>query len=149
MVEGNLSTTNVLLAVMAVVSVLQALVLIGAAVLGYRLYRQVVQTVHDIEQRQITPLAARAQTLMAAVDGILGDVKDVTGRVTRSTERVDTAIHNTMHRVDETAGRVRASVASRACQLAGLVHGVRCAVGSLFNGGASGRSSRTTPATSA
>lgn len=134
MVDGNLNTTNVLLAVMAAVSVLQALVLIGAAVLGYRLYRQVVQTVHDIEQRQIAPLAARVQALMAAVDGILGDVKDVTGRVTRRTERVDTAIHNTMHRVDETAGRVRASVASRVFQLAGLVHGVRCAVGSLFNG---------------
>lgn len=146
MVEGNLTTTNVLLGIMAAVSVLQALVLIGAALLGYRLYRQVVRTVADIEQRQIAPLAARAQTLMATVDVILGDVKDVTGRVTRSTERVDTAISNTIHRVDETAGRVRASVASRVYRLAGLVYGVRCAVGSLFNQGGSGRRASATSA---
>lgn len=146
MIEGNLNTTNVLLAIMAAVSVLQALVLIAAGILCYRLYRQAMQMMRDIEQRQIAPIAARVNALMASVDSILIDVKDVTGRVTRQTERVDSAIHNTMHRVDETAGRVRATVASRVYQLAGLMHGVRCAVGSLFNGR---RTSRAAPATSA
>jgi uncharacterized protein YoxC len=124
MVDGNLNTTNALLAVMAAVSVLQALVLLGAAVLGYRLYRQTMQTVRDIEQRQIAPLAERVQVLMARVDTILADVKDVTGRVTRGTERVNA-----------TAGRVRTSVTSRVSQVAGFVHALRSVVGHFWNGG--------------
>jgi methyl-accepting chemotaxis protein len=132
MIEGNLNTTNILLGIMAAVSVLQALVLIGVGVMAYRLYSQALQAIHDIEQRQIAPLRAR-------VDAILGDVKDVTGRVTRQTERVDSAIHHTIHRVDETADRVRDSVGSRINQLMGLVHGVTCAVQGLFNGRRSGQ----------
>ena len=123
MIEGNLDTTNTLLAVMAAVTVLQALVLLAAAILGYRLYRQVMQTVRDIEQRQIAPLAERVQVLMTHVDSILADVKDVTGRVTRGTERVNA-----------TAGRVRASIASRVSQVAGIVHAARSAVQHLWNG---------------
>jgi hypothetical protein len=134
MVEGNLDTTNILLGIMAAVSVLQALVLIGIGVLAFRLYGQTLQVIRGIEDRQIAPLMAHVTALMARVDGILGDVKDVTARVTRQTERVDTAIHDTMHRVDETAGRVRDTVTSRAHQLMGLVHGVTCAVQGLFNG---------------
>lgn len=138
MTEANLNTTNILLGIMAAVSVLQALVLIGVGVMAFRLYRQALQTIREIEQRQIAPLAAHVNALMARVDGILGDVKDVTGRVTRQTERVDSAIHHTMHRVDETAERVRDSVGSRIHQLMGLVHGVTCAVQGLFNGRRSG-----------
>jgi hypothetical protein len=134
MVEANLNTTNILLGIMAAVSVLQALVFIGVGVMAFRLYRQTLQTIREIEQRQIAPLAAQVTALMARVDGILGDVKDVTGRVTRQTERVDSAIHHTIHRVDETAGRVRDSVGWRINQLMGLVHGATCAVQGLFNG---------------
>jgi hypothetical protein len=131
MIDGNLNTTNVLLAVMATVSVLQALVLLAAAILGYRLYRQTMQTVRDIEERQIAPLAERVQVLIARVDAILADVKDVTGRVTRGTERVNA-----------TAGRVRAAVTSRASQVAGFVHALRRAAGHLF----AARSPTRTPA---
>ena len=81
MIEGNLFTTNILLAVIAAVSVLQALVLIGVGVMAFRLYRQTLRMVRDIEQRRIAPLAADVTALMAKVDGILADVKDVTARV--------------------------------------------------------------------
>lgn len=124
MIDGNLDTTNALLAVMAAVSVLQALVLLTAAVLGYRLYRQAMRTVREIEQRRIAPLAERVQTLLARVDAILADVKDITGRVTRGTERVNV-----------TAGRVRASAATRVSQVAGIVHAVRGAVGHWLSAG--------------
>jgi hypothetical protein len=134
MADGNLNTTNILLGIMAAVSVLQAFVLIGVGVFAFRLYRQALLTIREIEQRQIAPLAAHVHALMARVDAIAGDVKNVTGRVTRQTERVDTAIHHTMHRVDETADRVRDSIGSRISQLMGLVYGVICAVQSLFTG---------------
>jgi methyl-accepting chemotaxis protein len=143
MIESNLNTTNILLGIMAAVSVLQALVVIGAGVMAFRLYRQTLQTIRDIEQRQIAPLAAHVTALMARADGILGDVKDVTTRVTRQTERVDSAIHHTMHRVDETAGRVRDSLGSSITQIMGLVHGVTCAVQGLFTGRRSGEAPAT------
>ena len=138
MTDANLNTTNVLLGIMAAVSVLQALVLIGVGIMAFRLYQQTLQAIREIEQRQVAPLAAHVTALMARVDGILGDVKDVTTRVTRQTERVDSAIHHTMHRVDMTAERVRESVGSRINQLMGLVHGVTYAVQGLFNGRRSG-----------
>ena len=89
---GNLDTTNLLLGIMAAVSVLEALVLIGVGVMAYRLYGQAMRTVRDIEARQITPLVARVDALMTRVDAILADVKDVTARVSDRTERVDAAI---------------------------------------------------------
>ena len=138
MTDANLNTTNILLGIMAAVSVLQAVVLIGVGVMAFRLYHQTLRTIREIEQRQVAPLAAHVTALMARIDGILGDVKDVTARVTRQTERVDSAIHHTMHRVDETAGRVRDSVGSRINQLMGLLHGVTGAVQGLFNGRRSG-----------
>ncbi len=134
MVAGNLNTTNLLLGIMAAVSVLQALVLIGVVVMAYRLYQQAMQTVREIEQRQIAPLAARVDAMMGKVDAMLGDARAIMARVTTRTERVDSAIDHTIQRVDETAERVRASIASRIARVVGLVQGARCALGGLFNG---------------
>jgi methyl-accepting chemotaxis protein len=134
MIAGNLDTTNILLGIMAAVSLLEALVLIAAAVMGYRLYRQAMRTVRDIEQHQIAPLAARVDAVIVKIDGILGDLKDVTARVTRGTERVDSAINSTMRRMDETAHRVRASIAARIGRVVGLAQSAKGAFWSLLNG---------------
>ena len=130
---GNLDTTNLLLGIMAAVSVLEALLLIGVGVMAYRLYGQAMRTIQDIEARQIAPLVARVNALMLRVDAILVDVKDVTARVTNRTERVDAAIRNTMDRVDETAVRVRSSVSSRVNRVLTLVHTARAAVDGFFH----------------
>jgi len=114
---GNLDTTNLLLGVMAAVSVLEALVLIGVGIMAYRLYTETMHTVREIEARQIAPLAARANALMTRADAILGDVKEVTARVSDRTERVDTAIRNTT-----------SSVSSRVNRVLTLVHTARAAV---------------------
>ena len=138
MIEGNLNTTNFLLGIMAAVSLLQGLVLIGVVVLAVRLYRQTLKAIREIEQRQIAPLAASVAALVGTVDGILADVKDVTARVARQTERVDSALHNTMHSVDDTAGRAFDSVESRIVRVAKLVYGVTSAIRSVFGGWRSG-----------
>lgn len=130
---GNLDTTNLLLGIMAAVSVLEALLLIGVGIMAYRLYSQATQTVREIEARQIAPLVARLNMLMTRVDAILADVKDVTGRVSDRTERVDTAIRTTMNRVDETAGRMRSTVSSRVNRILTLVHTARAAVDGFFH----------------
>jgi hypothetical protein len=114
---GNLDTTNLLLGIMAAVSVLEALVLVGVGVMAYRLYSQTMTTVRELEARQIAPLVARVNALMTRVDTILGDVKEVTARVSDRTERVDAAIRNTT-----------SSVSSRVHRVLTLVHSARAAV---------------------
>jgi len=128
MTAGNLDTTNLLLGIMAAVSVLEALLLIGAGVMAYRLYSTAMKTVRDIEERQVAPLVAKVNALMARVDLVFIDVKDVTARVTTRTERVDTALRHTMDRVDETADRVRSGVSGGVNRVLTLVHTARAAV---------------------
>lgn len=128
----NLETTNLLLGIMAAVSVLEALLLVGMGVGGFLMYRKVMGLVNDLEARQIAPIREK-------VDAILVDVKTVTARVSQQTERVDHAISGTIHRVDETADRVKGSVRDRVNHAVGVVRGVRAVIASLI-GDNSGRS---------
>ncbi|MEP6916896.1 MAG: hypothetical protein ABJC89_14685 [Acidobacteriota bacterium] len=125
----DLSTTNLLLGIMAAVSVLEALVLIGAGVGGFLAYRRVMQLVNDLETRQVEPLRHK-------VEAILGDVQAITARVTQQTERVDHAISGTIDRVDETAERVKESVADRVNSAVGVVRGVRAAIMAMIGNNA-------------
>jgi len=122
---GNLDTTNMLLGIMAAVSVLEALLLIGLGLGGFMVYRRVMQLVKDLETRQIAPLRDK-------VDSILLDVKTVTARVSEQTERVDHAISGTIHRVDETADRVKGSVRDKVNQAVGVARGIRAVIASLM-----------------
>jgi hypothetical protein len=122
----DLHTTNVLLGVIAVVSVLEGLAAIGLAVGGFLMYKKLGQMVTEIESRQIAPLRHK-------VEAILADVKIVTARVSEQTERVDHAITGTMDRVDETAERVRSNVREKVATAVGVVRGVRAVIMSIFH----------------
>lgn len=111
--------------IMASLSILQALLLIGVAIGGYLMYSRVMTLVNDLEARQIAPIREK-------VDAILADVHTVTSRVAHQTERVDHAVTGTINRVDETAARVRAGVFDRVNQAAGVVRGVRAVIMSLL-----------------
>jgi hypothetical protein len=136
-VAGDLDTTNMWLAIMAVVSVLEALLLIGVGVGGLLVYRRVMQLVNDLETRQIAPVREK-------VDAILLDVKAVTASVNQQTERVNHAISGTMERVDETADRVKGSVRDKVNQAVGVARGVRAIVMSVL--GHDGRHEPPAPA---
>jgi len=122
---GDLGTTNMWLAIMAIVSVLEALLLIGMGVGGFLVYRRVMQLVNDVETRQIAPVREK-------VDAILLDVKAVTASVNQQTERVNHAISGTMDRVDETADRVKGSVRDKVNQAVGVARGIRAIVMSVL-----------------
>jgi len=123
---GNLDTTNLLLGIMAGVSVLEALLLIGIGIGGFMIYRRVMRMVEDLETRQIAPLREKA-------DAILADVKTVTARVSHQAERVDHAISGTIHRVDETADHVKGSVRDKVNQAVGVFRGVRAVISSIVS----------------
>jgi uncharacterized protein YoxC len=120
-VTGDLGTTNMWLAIMAIVSLLEALVLIGVGVAAFLVYRRVLRLVNELEARQITPVREK-------VEGILGDVRAVTSRVNQQTERVNHAISDTMGRVDGTADRVKDSVRDRMNQAVGMVQRLRAII---------------------
>lgn len=123
---ADLSTTNVLLGVLAAVSVLEALCVIGVGIAAFAIYRRVTRIVDGLEDRQLTPAMAR-------VNSILDDVKDVTTKVREETERVDHAIRTTMDRVDDTADRVRTNVRIKTSRVIGVVRGVRVAIESMLH----------------
>ena len=68
---ADLSTTNVLLAIMAAVSVIEGLVVVGVFAGGYLLFRRVSRAISEIEGRHVAPVSAR-------VGSILDDVKEIT-----------------------------------------------------------------------
>ena len=77
----DLTTTNILLGIMAFVSLLQAFAVVGVFVAGFLLYRRVMDVVGGIEERQVAPAMSR-------VNAILDDVKDVTTIVHAETSRI-------------------------------------------------------------
>jgi hypothetical protein len=123
---GDVGSLSIPLWIMAIVSILQALVLIGIGVAGYLVYSRVTTLVTDIEARQITPIREK-------VDAILVDVKGITARASHQAERVDHAINGTMDRVDETATRVRVGVHDKVSQAVGVVRGVRAVIISMLH----------------
>ena len=123
--SGELGTTNLLLGIMAVVSVLEALALIGMGIAGFMVYRRVMELVAGLETRQVAPAMAR-------VNAILDDVKGVTAKVRDETERVDQAIHTTIDRVDDTVDRVRSTVRAKTSRVVGFVRGARVALEAML-----------------
>jgi len=122
---ADLSTTNILLGIMAVVSVLEALVVVGIGVAGWMMYKRVMELFDGLEQRHLVPLRTK-------VDAILADVKGVTEKVKEETERVDYAIRSTIDRVDDTADRVKANMRHKTSRMVGFVRGVRAAIEGLL-----------------
>jgi methyl-accepting chemotaxis protein len=124
--SGELGTTNLLLGIMAAVSVLEALVIIGIGIAGYVVYKKVTTLVGELETRQVAPAMAR-------VNAILDDVKGVTARVNEETERVNFAIHQTVNRIDNTAQRVQSNVRTKTAPIVGFFRGVRVALEDLLH----------------
>ncbi|HJZ70886.1 MAG TPA: hypothetical protein VKE51_04050 [Vicinamibacterales bacterium] len=118
---GELGTTNLLLGIMAAVSVLEALLVIGIGIAGFMAYRKAMGLIEGLESRHVAPAMAR-------VNDILEDVKAVSARVKEETARVDEAIHTTMDRIDDTADRVRSNVRMKTSRIVGFLRGLRVAL---------------------
>jgi hypothetical protein len=121
----ELGTTNLMLGIMAAVSVLEALAIVGMAVAGFIAYRRVMELINGLEIRQVAPLTARA-------NAILDDLKIVSAKVKEEAERVDVAIHRTIDRVDDTADRVRSNVRAKTSKVVGIVRGLRVALETMM-----------------
>jgi len=82
---SDLATTNMLLGIMAAVSVLEVLVLPAMFAGGFVLYRRLMRTVTELEARHVAPASAR-------INAILDDVRDVTSVVRGAADSTDSAV---------------------------------------------------------
>jgi hypothetical protein len=121
----DLHTTNVLLAIMATISGVEALAIIAMGIAAVSMYRRMLDLVNGLEARHVRPIAARLDAVLDDMILVLDDVKAVSATVRDETARVDSAIHRTMDRIDDSAGRVRQTVRSRTSAVFGVIRGVR------------------------
>ncbi len=122
----DLTTTNVLLGIMAFVSLLEAIALIGAGVMALRLYRQMTAQLDTLEQRHVAPLAAQANEILA-------HVKAISGRVQNKAERLDHAVEQTVDKANAAVDRMQGGVRKSTDVVVGVVRGVRTAVDTFLN----------------
>lgn len=127
--QADLGTTNLILGVIAAVSVLEALLVVGMGIAAFVMYRRAMDLLNGLEQRHIAPAMAR-------VSSILDDVKSVSGKVKEETYRVDRAIHSTFDRVDDTAERVRDSIRAKTGRIIGFVRVARIVLETFLHSGA-------------
>lgn len=80
----DLTTTNVLLGILATVSVLEVLAVVGLFAGGFIMFRRLMNVIAEIEERRVAPAAAR-------LNDILDDVKAMTDVARRATERAERA----------------------------------------------------------
>jgi len=123
---AELGTTNLLLGIMAAVSVLEGLLIIGIGIGALVAYRKIMALVNGLEARQVAPAMAR-------VHAILDDVKAVTEKVRDDVERVDNAIHSTVDRIDDTAERFRSNVRAKTSAVVGLMRGLRAVLDGMIH----------------
>jgi hypothetical protein len=97
----DLSTTNILLGILAAVSLLEAVAVLGVFAAGFLIFRRLMQVIDAIEERQVAPAVAR-------LNAILDDVKGVTSTVKDEAEWVDGALR----RAATTVSRWRAGEAA-------------------------------------
>jgi hypothetical protein len=122
----DLSATNVMLGIIAAVSVLEGLFIIAVGVAAFVVYRRVTALVDAAESRYLAPMAVR-------VNDILDDAKSVTAKIRAETERVDRAINSAVDRVDDTAERVRTKIRSKTARIIGLLRGARVVLESILH----------------
>ena len=137
---ADLTTTNVLLGILAGVAVLQMMGLIVGGVMAWRAYRHGVERVEAIERQveeMLAPLAARAGTIMDRVDR-------VSARVDHGTETLDHALAVTGQGAQIAMSVVNGNVQRTAAFAAALASGGRAALRAWRARGAAARDRRLT-----
>jgi len=123
----NLATTNLLLGIMAAVSLLEGILIIGMGVAAWMTYRRLSTVVTSLEGHML-PVMARVNAVLDDVKVVSTTLKTESERVDDAFQRVDHAIHRTMERVDETASRVQRNVRVKTSRVVGFMIGLRKAI---------------------
>src|SRR5690348_15114210 len=93
----ELSTINVWLAILALVSLAEFLMIVAAGIVGFRLYRKTTALLDRAETTYVAPLAARAHAVVAEAQGVI-----------RRAQHLEERVRGMVMRVEDVGGRVTA-----------------------------------------
>ena len=120
----DLTWTNTWLAILAVISLIQFLIVCAAAFFAYRMYQKAMTTIETVERVHIAPLRAR-------VDGLLDQVQLMTEKVRHVQESVSDALKH----VSGTGSAVAGAVKSKTWPLVGIFQGLKSVANSVMGNG--------------
>jgi hypothetical protein len=123
----DLTTTNVWLGILAIVSLIEFLMICAAGFFGYRLYQKVMVTLDNVEREHLRPLHARA-------DNILDEVQRITDKVRHAQDSVSDALKH----VAGTGNAVAWAVKSRTWPILGVLQGLKSAASTVMKNGRKG-----------
>jgi hypothetical protein len=97
----DLTTTNVLLGILAAVSVLEAVAVVGVFLGAAFVYRRLMKIIDGIESRHVAPAAVRVNAILDDVKSVTSTVKNETGRMNQLLDWIVDAIGRRRDRRDE------------------------------------------------
>jgi predicted PurR-regulated permease PerM len=115
--------SDLFLGVIAVATLVMALIQVGAIIAAMRLARQAQQTIQSVQQ-DVRPLVARAHALAE-------EASRTVALATAQAQKVDRLISDLAQRVDETAGIVQEAIITPAREGLAIVAAVKAAVTAL------------------
>ena len=120
MTAADLSTTNTWLAVIAIASLVQSLVIIGLVVAMFRMFRKAETSINELKRDVVEPMTARANK-------VIDEVEDALARFRSMDERVNGAIDRTTEGLSAVATVAR----RRFWPVVGVVRGLRAIAGAI------------------
>jgi hypothetical protein len=120
MSSADLGTTNLWLALIAISSVAQLLMVLGVCIAAIRFSRRIERAVERIKKDHIAPVSDRAHK-------VIDEVEDVMARV----RTIDNDVRRTLSRVGDGVGVATAAVRTRLWPVLGLLRGLRAGISTL------------------
>ena len=120
----DLTWTNTWLAILALISLIQFVIVCAAAFLAYRLYQQAMTTIETIERLHIAPLRTR-------VDGMLDQVQVMTDKI----RHVQDSVSDALRHVTGTGSAVADAVKSKTWPIVGIIQGLKSVANSMMGNG--------------
>ena len=120
----DLTWTNTWLAILAVISLIEFLIVCAAAFFAFRMYQKAMATIETLERVHIAPLRAR-------VDGMLDQVQVMTDKVRHVQESVSDAVRH----VTGTGTAVAGAVKSKTWPIIGIIQGLKSVASTMMGNG--------------
>jgi hypothetical protein len=121
MTDANLATTNLLLGIVAIVSVLQFGIIVAGGYVMHRRWQKLTKRLDEFERHQVAPLVAK-------VHQTADDFKSVLDRVNTQLEAVERSMAWLHTRAEQTGRLVRHELFRKVWPVIGLARGVRAAM---------------------
>jgi hypothetical protein len=110
----DLATTNLWLAILAIASTAQLLIVVGATMIMLRAYKRAWSSIDALEHEQIRPLLLR-------VNALIDDLQDITARA----RNVDDAVRAKLEGVESVLQSTKTVVQDRIWPVVGVLRAVR------------------------